>query len=68
MNELKITERLNSIILKYPDIKFNIQGKCEVFADDTLDSVFSNLIKNSVKHGNSSQIDIKYHQIKVCVE
>ncbi len=58
LNEFEITERLNSIIHEYPNIKFNVEGSCVVFADDTLDSVFANLITNSIKHGNSSQIDI----------
>ena len=58
LNELEITERLNCIILEYPNIKFNIKGSCIVFADDTLDSVFTNLISNSIQHGNSSQIDV----------
>ena len=59
LNEIEITKRLNSIILEYPNIKFNIEGNCKVFADKTLDSVFTNLISNSIQHGNSSQIDIK---------
>ena len=58
LNEFEITELINRIIIDYPNIKFDIKGKCKVFADDALDSVFTNLIFNSIAHGNSTQIDI----------
>ena len=57
--ELEIADILNDIIAEFPKIKFNIQGNCKVFADNALDSVFTNLITNSIKHGNSTKIDIK---------
>ena len=57
--ELEIAEVLNDIIAEFPKIKFNIHGECKIFADNALDSVFTNLISNSIKHGNSTQIDIK---------
>ncbi len=58
LNEFEITELINRIIINYPNIKFDIKGKCKVFADDALDSVFTNLIQNSIIHGNSSKINI----------
>lgn len=57
--ELEIAEILNDIIAGFPKIKFNIQGNCKVFADNALDSVFTNLITNSIKHGSSTKIDVK---------
>ena len=57
--ELEIADILNDIIAEFPKIKFNIQGNCKVFADNALDSVFTNLITNSIKHGSSTKIDIK---------
>ncbi len=59
LEEFEITESLNDIIAEFPNIEFNIHGKCKVFADNALDSVFTNLISNSIKHGNSTKIDIK---------
>ncbi|MEA2095125.1 MAG: PAS domain S-box protein [Candidatus Cloacimonadota bacterium] len=59
LHELEIAEILNDIIAEFPKIKFNIQGNCKVFADNALDSVFTNLITNSIKHGNSTKIDVK---------
>ena len=45
--------------MEFPELKFNIKGKCKVLVDDTLESVFKNLISNSIKHGNATKIDIK---------
>ncbi|MCK5050936.1 MAG: PAS domain S-box protein [Candidatus Cloacimonetes bacterium] len=59
LEELEITELFNGIIVEFPKIEFNIHGKCKVFADNALGSVFTNLISNSIKHGNSTKIDIK---------
>lgn len=59
LEELEITKLFNDIIAEFPEIKFNIYGKCKVFADSALDSVFTNLISNSIKHGNASEIDVK---------
>jgi len=58
LKEVGITKLIDEIIVEFPNIKFNIEGKCKVFADDALNSVFMNLITNSIKHGNSTQIDI----------
>ena len=57
--EFEINKLFNDLTSEFPDTKFNIHGKCKVFADDALDSVFTNLISNSIKHGNSTQIDIQ---------
>lgn len=59
LNKIETSELINKIIIEYPKINFSINGKCNIFADDALDSVFTNLISNSIKHGNSTKIDIK---------
>ncbi len=56
--EIEITDLINNLIFEFPKIKFNIEGEGKVFADDALGSVFTNLISNSIKHGDSSKIDI----------
>ncbi|MDO9576385.1 MAG: PAS domain S-box protein [Candidatus Cloacimonadales bacterium] len=58
LDEVEISDLMNNLIVEYPKIKFNIEGKGKVFADDALYSVFNNLITNSIKHGEASQIDI----------
>ena len=59
LNKIEISDLLNEIVVEYPQIKFNIVGKCSVFADEALNSVFTNLITNSIKHGKASKIDVK---------
>jgi len=55
---LEISEIIKNVIIDIPEIKFNLQGSCPVYADDAISSVFTNLISNSVKHGKATQIDI----------
>ncbi|MCD4817609.1 MAG: PAS domain-containing sensor histidine kinase, partial [Candidatus Cloacimonetes bacterium] len=57
--EIELAEFFEKLIIEFPKIKFNIKGEGKVLVDDALNSVFTNLITNSIKHGNSSQIDIK---------
>lgn len=57
-NEIEITELFKDYIAEFPKIKFSFKGKCKVLADNALDSVFRNLVTNSIKHGNSTKIDI----------
>ncbi len=58
LDEIEVYELINDIIAEFPIIKFNIEGKCKIFADDSLCSVFRNLITNSINHGDASKIDI----------
>ncbi|MDP8267683.1 MAG: HAMP domain-containing sensor histidine kinase [Candidatus Tenebribacter davisii] len=57
--ELDLLNVINSVAVEYPKIKFKIEGAGRVFGDETLISVFENLVSNSIKHGKASQIDIK---------
>lgn len=56
--EVELAELINNLVTEFPTIEFNIKGKCKIFADDAMDSVFKNLISNSIIHGNSTQIII----------
>ena len=47
------------ILLNYPEVKFSIEGKSKIFADDSLNSVIDNLIRNAVVHSGTDRIDIK---------
>ncbi|MCD4819228.1 MAG: tetratricopeptide repeat-containing sensor histidine kinase [Candidatus Cloacimonetes bacterium] len=53
-----LNDILNKIIIDYPDIDFNIIGEGKVLADEKLNSVFENIIKNAIIHGNADRIDI----------
>ena len=59
INEVEVSETINSIAVDFPEIKVDVQGQCKVFADDALNSVFTNLFSNSIIHGSSTQVDIK---------
>jgi PAS domain S-box-containing protein len=58
LKEFELADSLRKFKEEFPEIELSIDGHCKVFADDALDSVFFNLISNSIKHGNSSKIDI----------
>ena len=57
--EIELNEIINKVIAEFPEIKFTLTGNCKIYADEALDSVFKNLIVNSLKHGRSKEIDIK---------
>ena len=59
LDEIEISEILNKLMIKFSKIKFNMVGNCKVFADSALESVFTNLISNSIQHGKASEIDMK---------
>ncbi len=59
LKEADISPFLNDLIKDFPELKFIIEGDCMVFTDDTLRSVFINLINNSLKHGKATEIKIR---------
>ena len=58
LNKIEVVDLINELKVEFANVKFKIEGNCNVFADDALNSIFTNLITNSIKHGNASQIDI----------
>ena len=54
-----VTEVLKKVLVSYPTIAVNIEGECQVLADESLDSVLDNLLSNTVVHGKADRIDIK---------
>ncbi len=63
LEEIEIFEVINNLTAGFPKINFSIKGKCKVFADDALKSVFTNLITNSINHGKASEIDIEISSV-----
>ena len=47
------------VIERYQSIAFNVEGECQVLADESLNSVIDNIISNAVVHGKTDRIDIK---------
>lgn len=65
--ELKSYDVKNILIeisKNYSDIKIKVCGNCIVLADEAISSVFDNIIRNAVIHGNSNRIDIKIRKVK----
>ena len=54
-----IGEQFEKILQNYQTIEYSINGKCKVFADDSLNSVIDNLIRNAVVHSGTDRIDIQ---------
>lgn len=59
---MEVADVIKEIAEDFPKINFKIQGKSKVFADEAVYSVFTNIISNSIKHGNSTHIDIDISQ------
>lgn len=53
-----IGEQFEKILQNYQTIEYSINGKCKVFADDSLNSVIDNLVRNAVVHSGTDRIDI----------
>ncbi len=49
---------IESISGEHPEINLNLQGNCNIDADDTIYSVFHNLIENALRHGKATEMDI----------
>jgi len=54
----KVVEEVSN---KY-SLKFEIEGDCNVLADEALDSVIDNIINNAIVHGKTDKIDIRIEQ------
>lgn len=49
---------IDNVAKNYPEIKFSINGDCSVLADEAINSVMDNLVRNAVVHGKTDRIDI----------
>ena len=55
---------IKDVSKNYSNIKINIIGNCFVLADESLSSVFDNIIRNAVIHGHTNKIYIKISRNK----
>jgi len=54
----ELSEVLQNIIYNFKTVKIDIRGRCKILADETLISVFNNIIHNSILHGKADEIQI----------
>lgn len=47
------------IVKNYPNIESTVTGNCKVLADEAINSVVDNLIRNAVVHGKTDKVDFK---------
>lgn len=53
-----ISDTLREITKNYPSIDFEINGTCKALADEALDSVIDNILRNAIDHGKTKKIDV----------
>jgi len=58
LKPFELSKVIGSCKEKYPEVEIKLEGRASVFADETIISVFDNLIANSILHGKSSKIEI----------
>ncbi|KYC44287.1 MAG: sensory histidine kinase CreC [Candidatus Methanofastidiosum methylothiophilum] len=63
-----VKSTIKEVSKNYSDIKINIIGNCFVLADESLSSVFDNIIRNAIIHGHTNKIYIKIRHNKNCCE
>lgn len=60
LKPLKLSNVLKTVSDKYRAyVELIVEGDCTVMADDSLSSVFDNLVRNAITHGNADRVDIK---------
>ncbi len=59
LKPLSLSDALRPIEDKYGGyVNINVKSGCTVMADDSLTSIFDNLVRNAITHGNADKIDI----------
>ncbi|MCD4796507.1 MAG: hybrid sensor histidine kinase/response regulator [Candidatus Cloacimonetes bacterium] len=58
LKPIDLNKAINKIIAAKPDVEFSVKGKAQVLADQTISSIFDNIISNAVIHGKADKINI----------
>ncbi|MBN2018175.1 MAG: PAS domain S-box protein [Candidatus Cloacimonetes bacterium] len=58
LDEYEIEHVLHDVAQDYKNIKISISGHGRAYADQSIYSVFKNIISNAIQHGKTSSIDI----------
>ncbi len=61
LKPISVRNVLEKIIGEY-DVEFEINGDCVVLADETLQSVLDNIIRNAIVHGKTKKITIEMRE------
>ncbi len=58
LKPVKVRSVVEKIVAEYPEVEFDIIGDCTVLADEALQSVIDNIVRNAVVHGKTKKITI----------
>ncbi|NMC60828.1 MAG: PAS domain-containing sensor histidine kinase [Candidatus Methanofastidiosa archaeon] len=53
-----IKTKIAELVRNYPEITFSTLGKCKISVDESISTVFDNIIRNAKIHGKATKIDI----------
>ncbi len=59
-----IGSTIKEVIKNYPSIRFTIEGRGQVLADEALSSVIDNIIANALIHGKADSLEIKIEKVR----
>lgn len=62
LQEYSLDKILNNIADTHNDILFKIRGNAKVYADETINSTFNNIIGNAIRHGQADEINFDIEQ------
>ncbi len=65
LKSVKLRDVLQKLKESYEEINISFEGDIDiaVYADDAIDSIFHNLVSNSIKHGNAKNVIIKVQKL-----
>ena len=55
----ELRDVFKNVVNNYPNVKFDVKGKCKIMADDSLSSVIDNIISNAQKHGGADAVTVR---------
>ena len=67
-HSVQVEEVVQKIIAANPNLNITCEGSSSALADDSLESVFTNLIHNAVTHGEATEVRIKILEINAICE
>jgi len=59
LEPIKVQEVVQKVAEKFKNMRINIEGEATVLADQALESVMTNLVRNANVHGQTDRVDVK---------
>ncbi|MDY1590816.1 MAG: PAS domain-containing sensor histidine kinase [Methanofastidiosum sp.] len=53
-----VKNKFSELVKNYPEIKLNIVGNCKIIVDESITTVFDNIVRNAKIHGKADKIDV----------